>query len=260
MQRKELKAMKISVCGKGGSGKSALVTLLAKQARARDIKALVVDSDESNSGLFRMLGFEKPPAPLMELIGGKAKLKEKMGRAGIFGESQILVEDIPLPYKQQNGGLVLVGIGKILQALEGCACPMGALSREFLKKLRLSDNEIALIDMEAGVEHFGRGVDESIDNVLLAVEPSFESISVAAKIKSLAAAIDKRVWAVLNKINSENIVLKLKDELKRKSIEVIGVIPHDPLVFEACLEGRVLGEGEAFRAAGRVLDSLLSER
>ena len=252
--------MKISVCGKGGSGKSALVTLLAKQARARDIKALVVDSDESNSGLFRMLGFEKPPAPLMELIGGKAKLKEKMGRAGIFGESQILVEDIPLPYKQQNGGLVLVGIGKILQALEGCACPMGVLSREFLKKLRLSDNEIALIDMEAGVEHFGRGVDESIDNVLLAVEPSFESISVAAKIKSLAAAIDKRVWAVLNKINSENIVLKLKDELKRKSIEVIGVIPHDPLVFEACLEGRVLGEGEAFRAAGRVLDSLLSER
>lgn len=63
--------MKISVCGKGGSGKSALVTLLAKQALDRNIKALVVDSDESNSGLFRMLGFEKPPVPLMELIGGK---------------------------------------------------------------------------------------------------------------------------------------------------------------------------------------------
>jgi len=40
---------------------------------------------------------------------------------------------------------------------------------EFLKKLRLSENEIAIIDMEAGVEHFGRGIDEGIDRVLLVV-------------------------------------------------------------------------------------------
>lgn len=250
--------MKISVCGKGGSGKSALVALLAKQALDRSIKALVVDSDESNSGLFRMLGFEEPPVPLMELIGGKAKLKEKMSQTNIFAESQIFVEDIPLQYKQQTDGLVLVSIGKILQALEGCACPMGVLSREFLKKLRLTKNEIALIDMEAGVEHFGRGIEEGIDNVLLAIEPSFESIAIAEKIKSLAASIDSRVWAVLNKIDSENIALKLKDKLKMNGIEVIGVVPQDPVVFEACLEGRVLGGGVAFRAAGKVLDFLWS--
>ena len=92
------------------------------------------------------------------------------------------------------------------------------------------------------------------------MEPSFESILVAEKINSLAAGIDKRVWAVLNKTGSENIVLKLKDELNIKGIKVIGVVPHDPVVFEACLEGRVLGEGEAFRAAGKILDFLLSER
>lgn len=48
--------MKISVCGKGGSGKSTIVTLLAKTARQRDLSVVVVDSDESNSNLFRMLG------------------------------------------------------------------------------------------------------------------------------------------------------------------------------------------------------------
>jgi CO dehydrogenase maturation factor len=58
--------MKVSVCGKGGSGKSTVVTLLANLTRQRGFKVLVVDSDESNSGLFRMLGFEKPPIPLME--------------------------------------------------------------------------------------------------------------------------------------------------------------------------------------------------
>ena len=248
--------MKISVCGKGGSGKSALVALMARQALDRNIKVLVVDSDESNSGLFRMLGFERPPTPLMELIGGKGKLKEKMRRANIFAESQIVVKDIPSLYMQKKDGLTLVGIGKILHSLEGCACPMGALSREFLKKLRLTEKEIALIDMEAGVEHFGRGIDEGIDHVLLAVEPSFESIAVAEKIKSLAAGIDKQVWAVLNKIDSENIALKLTDELKTRGLEVVGAIPHDPLVFEACLEGRALAEGKAFRAAGKVLDFL----
>jgi CO dehydrogenase maturation factor len=248
--------MKISVCGKGGSGKSALVALLAKQALDKNLKVLVVDSDESNSNLFRMLGFEQPPDPLMELIGGKGKLKEKMSQANIFAESQIFVEDIPSQYTQRKDGLILVGIGKILQALEGCACPMGALSREFLKKLRLAENQIALIDLEAGLEHFGRGIDEGIDHVLLAVEPSFESISVAEKIKSLAAGIDKQVWAVLNKIDSENIALKLTGELKTRGLEVVGVVPHDPMVFEACLEGRTLGEGKAFRAAGKVLDFL----
>jgi CO dehydrogenase maturation factor len=248
--------MKISVCGKGGSGKSALVALLAKQALDKNLKVLVVDSDESNSNLFRMLGFKQPPDPLMELIGGKGKLKEKMRRANIFAERQIFVEDIPPHYTQRKDGLILVGIGKILHSLEGCACPMGALSREFFKKLRLTENEIALIDMEAGVEHFGRGIDEGIDHVLLAVEPSFESIAVAEKIKSLAAGIDKQVWAVLNKIDSENIVLKLTGELKTRGLEVVGVVPHDPLVFEACLEGRALAEGKALRAAGKVLDFL----
>lgn len=69
---------KISVCGKGGSGKSTLVSLLAIAAQARELKTLVVDSDESNSGLFRMLGFDKFPIPLMALVGGKEGIKEKM--------------------------------------------------------------------------------------------------------------------------------------------------------------------------------------
>ena len=137
---------------------------------------------------------------------------------------------------------------------------MGVLSREFLKKLRLTENEFALVDMEAGVEHFGRGIDESVENVLITVEPSFESLSVAEKIGSLAAGIEKRVWAVLNKMDSESRALKLENLLKEKGLKVIAIVPHDPLVFEACLEGRAMGEGEAFRAAGKVLDFLLLER
>jgi len=253
------KRMKISVCGKGGSGKSALTSLLSNQAISRGLGVLVVDSDESNSGLFKMLGFENPPVPLMELIGGKKKLKEKMRHPDVLAESHFSIKDIPSQYLIRRNGLALVSIGKILHALEGCACPMGVLSREFLKKLRLGENEIAIIDMEAGVEHFGRGIDESIDRILLVVEPSFESITVAEKIKGLASAMKKSVSVVLNKIDSEKTVHKLEGKLRIKNIEVIGIIPNDPLVFEACLEGQALGGGEAFQAAGKLLDDLLAE-
>jgi len=250
--------MKISVCGKGGSGKSALTSLLANQAISRGLGVLVVDSDESNSGLFKMLGLKTAPVPLMELVGGKKKLKEKMSHPNILTESHFSIKEIPSRHLIKRNGLALVSIGKILQAFEGCACPMGVLSREFLKKLSLGKKEIAIIDMEAGVEHFGRGIDEGIDRVLLVVEPSFESIAVAEKIKGLAAGMNKAVSAVLNKIDSERIAHKLEGELRIRGIEVIGIVPNDPLVFEACLEGRSLGDGEAFRVAGKILDNLLA--
>jgi len=252
--------MKISVCGKGGSGKSVLTSLLANQALSRALGVLVVDSDESNSGLFKMLGFESPPVPLMELVGGKKKLKQKMSSPNVLVESHLSTKDIPSQHLIRRNGLMLISIGKILQALEGCACPMGVLNREFLKKLRLGENEIAIIDMEAGVEHFGRGIDESIDRVLLVVEPSFESLTVAEKIKELASGLDKAVSAVLNKIDSEKIAHTMAGQLRAKDIEVVGTIPNDPLVFEACFEGRSLDRGEAFQAAGMVLDNLLAEK
>ena len=251
--------MKLSVCGKGGSGKSTVVSLLSNAALSRGLKTLVVDSDESNSGLFKMLGFREPPVPLIELVGGKQSLKEKMGQANIFTEAEIQVENIPPLYMCKKDGLMLVSIGKILQALEGCACPMGVLSREFLNKLRLAENEIAIVDMEAGVEHFGRGLDAGIDGVVLVVEPSHESIVTSAKIRDLAREMQKNVWAVLNKIHSESLGARLKAELENGQIETIGVIPYDPEIFTACLEGNPIGQGQGMRQAEEILAKLLAK-
>ena len=64
--------MKISVCGKGGSGKSTIVALMANALQKRGYEVLVVDSDESNPGLYRLLGLEGRPQPLLELVGGKS--------------------------------------------------------------------------------------------------------------------------------------------------------------------------------------------
>ncbi len=249
--------IKISVCGKGGSGKSTLVSLLAKAAQDRKLKTLVVDSDESNSGLFRMLGLDNPPIPLMALVGGKEGLKEKMNQSSVLSETNITLEQIPYGYIKEKNGLKLISIGKIHQALEGCACPMGVLSREFLKKLRLGKDEIAIVDMEAGIEHFGRGIDNSLDAVLVVVEPSFESIALAEKIKDLAAGINKQLWAVLNKIGSESLIAEIKAKLQTSGMETIGAISYDASVFHSGLKGDALNQGRATGQAGEILDSLL---
>jgi CO dehydrogenase maturation factor len=262
--------MKISVCGKGGAGKSTIVTLLANEFRARGYLVLVVDSDESNSGLYRMLGFDHPPIPLMELVGGKKSVQERMAVKFSSGESEpkmevlaqdrILVKDIPPQHIKESDGLRLVNIGKILHSLEGCACPMGVLSREFLRKVYLGADEVAIVDMEAGVEHFGRGVETSIDEVLAVVEPSFESLELALKVKQLAAGAGvKNTWAILNKITSDAIATRLRDGLARRGMEVIGVVHHDTQVFEACLEGHRLGEEVASNEIREVVDAMLSK-
>jgi len=249
--------IKISVCGKGGSGKSTLVSLLANAAQARGLATLVVDSDESNSGLFRMLGFDQPPVPLMALVGGKEGIKEKMNQPSILSEAEITLEQIPSEYINEKNGFKLISIGKIHQALEGCACPMGVLSREFLKKLRLGPDEIAIVDMEAGIEHFGRGIDNSLDAVLVVVEPSFESIALAEKIKELASGINKQFYAVLNKISSESLVAEIRANLNKRGMETIGVISYDASVFLSGLKGDTLSRGRATRQAGEILNSLL---
>ncbi|MCR4394627.1 MAG: P-loop NTPase [Dehalococcoidales bacterium] len=250
--------MKIAVCGKGGSGKSTVAALLAREMERRGFRVVVIDSDESNSGLYRMLGFTSPPEPLMELLGGKKGVKQKMSQPNLFGESEIGIADIPERYILRRDGLFMVAIGKIMQSLEGCACPMGVLSREFLKKLKLENRELAVVDMEAGVEHFGRGVETSIDRILIVVEPPLESIEVARKIHKLATEIGvKKVLAILNKIPSEELADRLKMILQENHFQVIGSLEYDQEIFKASLEGRIPEEGSAVSEIRRIADRIV---
>jgi CO dehydrogenase maturation factor len=260
--------MKISVCGKGGSGKSTVAALLAQEAQARGYQVLVVDSDESNAGLFRLLGFAQPPLPLMDIVGGKRKIistlrdpdsAELEGRATVLTQERIAIADIPTENMAQRDNLRLVSVGKILQALEGCACPFGVLSREFLKRLDDRENDLVIVDTEAGVEHFGRGVEESVDAVLIVVEPSFESLELAARTNALATGIGvKHVWALLNKVPSDGVASRLEDELGKRSVGVIGCLHHDDELFNSGLEGRLLTAGIASQEIAGVMDSVLS--
>jgi len=259
--------MKISVCGKGGSGKSVITAMLAGVMADRGHRVLVIDSDESNAGLHRMLGFEKPPIPLLDLAGGKQQIrnifpKTPQGQAGhgtnVLSSPEICLDDIPAAHVVRMDNVSLVTIGKILRPLEGCACPMGVLGGEFLSKLRLQTDEVAVADMEAGVEHFGRGVERGIDCVLIVVDPSFESVLLAGRVNSMAVEMGiSRTWAVLNRVTSDGMASKLRGDLGTKGVTTIGAVPYDADVFDACFEGRPVRPGQVVDEIARIVDRLL---
>jgi CO dehydrogenase maturation factor len=135
---------------------------------------------------------------------------------------------------------------------------VGALSREFLKRLSLEEDEVALVDMEAGIEHFGRGVETGVDSVLAVTEPSFDSLELTEKIGALATEVEiQSTWAILNKVTSEEIAWRLREELEGRGIPVIGSIGYDPEVFQAGLEGRPIRSDKVEEDIGGVLDQLL---
>lgn len=230
------------ICGKGGSGKSTLTALLAWEYHQKGKNVIVIDTDESNLGLHRFLGVA-PPTDLMDYFGGKETLMEKMKASMKNNDGPLTIElfqhewsiqNIPVECISGNGGVRLVSIGKIHHAGEGCACPMGFVAKQFLKNLKLSHDEMVIIDTEAGLEHFGRGVEEGTDAVLMVLDPSYESILLAKKVTGMTMSLNLPMYFVLNKITPE-ISRQMKKELPADRI--IGEIPIDQDLLSAGLIG-----------------------
>lgn len=241
--------MKLILCGKGGSGKSTVSALLARAYEARGYKVLVVDSDESNFGLHRQLGLPLPE-DFTHYFGHKKGIYED-GAQDVFTGGWHL-EYIPEDYCSSDGAVRLMAIGKIADAGEGCACAMGALAKTFLEHLLLRDDEVAIIDTEAGVEHFGRGVDRFADVILMIADPSYESVQLAGKITEMGKTFDKPVYIVLNKVDEQQ--KELMEEAVGDKGTIIAAVMHDRGILTAGLKGEKLEK--RVDAADSIIDAL----
>ncbi len=239
---------KILVCGRGGSGKSTLASMLAGFLAERG-PVLVLDADESNLGLPAMLGLDGPEKTIMDSLGGKVAVRERLlaalrgegGEAPAFFEEPVDPRRLPPECVSTGGGISMVRIGKIDHSMEGCACPMGALARAFLKSLRVKPEEWVLVDTEAGIEHFGRGVLEGADAVLLVVDPSREAVLLAEKAARLCREAGKPFFLVVNRSDREAEGI-LRDMLSEVGLHPSASLPFSPEISRACLEGSPLAK------------------
>lgn len=235
--------MKIMICGKGGSGKSTVTALLARALNRRGKRVLVVDADESNLCLHRLLGARLPEV-LMDAMGGRKGVKEQLKPTLPGKDAEVLLKDSmtlddlpPACLAEAEGGVKLLVVGKIVEYGEGCACMIGSISKAILARLRESGDEVILIDAEAGLEHFGRRVDASCDLILSVVDPSYESVTMADRICQLADGAGVQAFFILNKVDAavrEAMVGRLAPD------RLLAAIPRNDQLFMESLRGEAL--------------------
>lgn len=250
------KVRKIAICGKGGVGKSTITSLLAFGLMKKGYKVVVLDADESNPGLHRKLGFEKLPASIYDEVKKSAAETDDVVKYWHQLE-KITLEDIPADFIEQDQAISYLMIGKINDVLEGCACAMADSAREMLIRLSLNDDEILIVDQEAGVENFGRGVERGADTIINIVEPSYESIELSEKINYMAQGIGiAQVKTILNKVPSQDVENIIKERLYHHGMEVLGSLYQDGGISIAAFEGRAVVNTQANEEIEKIIDRL----
>ena len=190
--------MKLAVAGKGGVGKTTLVALLAREAVARGHRVIAVDADP-DSNLAMTLGIEQPVVTLAE---ERELIKDRVGEEG-FVKLNPTVDDIPDRYSVEQDGVRLLVLGGVRRGGGGCACPANTLLASLLRHLFLRHGEVVIVDMEAGIEHLGRGTVQGVNALLVVVEADRRTLETAARIVGLARDIGlSQILAVGNKLRT----------------------------------------------------------
>lgn len=235
--------MKLAVSGKGGVGKTTISALLAASMKADGQEVIAIDADP-DSNLLACMGYPEPESvrPLVEL---KDFIEERTGvKPGTTGGMYKLnpkVDDIPEKYSVEVDGIKVLVAGAVKKGGSGCYCPENALVRALVSHLLLDENTSLILDMEAGVEHLGRGTVESIDHLLTVVNPGRRSIETALRIRALADDIGLRnVSFIGNKIGSTEDEAMLRQTLSE--FPCAGIVAYDESLIDAERNGTGLAD------------------
>jgi CO dehydrogenase maturation factor len=240
--------MKIAITGKGGVGKTTLAALLAKSFAERGYRVYAIDADP-DANLASLLGVPDAESirPIVEM---KELIKERVGATseeiGSYFSMNPRVDDIPEEYGFRLGNIRLLVMGHIPKARGGCACPENILVRELVSHALTQDREIVIMDMEAGIEHLGRGTAQGVDAMLIVVEPSKQSLATAKRIQKLAVDLGiTKVKAVLNKLQDTSERASIKASLG--DLRIAAEVPFDAELREASLKAGEIQMTEALR-------------
>ena len=231
--------MKIAVTGKGGVGKTTFAATLARlyAAEGRPVLAADVDPD-ANLGL--ALGFDEETLDSIVPISKMRKLVEE--RTGATAGNQFYhlnpkVDDIPEKYGKVCNGVRLLVLGTVETGGGGCVCPEHVMLNRIINNLVLHRDDVVIMDMEAGLEHLGRGTTQSVDQFIVVIEPGSRSVQTYKNVKRLAEDMGVAQVSVLaNKIRSAEDEEFVKSKIPAE--DLLGFIHYNTEIMDADRQGR----------------------
>ena len=231
--------MKIAISGKGGVGKTTFASLLIRTLDHEGKHVLAIDADP-DANLAAAVGIPDagsitPISEMEDLIFERTEAKP--GTIGGFFKLNPKVDDLPDTLSARLNNIKLMRLGGVKKGGAGCICPESTLLKALVTHVVLARNEVVVMDMEAGIEHLGRGTAQSVDKLVVVVEPGRRSLDTANHIRKLASEIGlKHIAVVGNKVRNTSDEAFLQKHLGDFSF--LGFLPYDEDLIEADLNGQ----------------------
>ena len=147
------------------------------------------------------------------------------------------VADIPDTFSREIHGVKLLVMGTVDVGGSGCVCPEHVMLKAVLSNLTYRKNDVVIMDMEAGLEHLGRGTAMNMDQFLVVIEPGSRSVQTYRNVKRLANDLGvKRVRVVANKIRDERDEAFIRDAIPAE--DFLGFIHYNPQIMDADRNGK----------------------
>lgn len=273
MEMKDLAGKRIGIFGKGGSGKSTIVILLAQALMDEGYQVCLLDADSTNLGLSQALGLDNSPHSLIDYFGGMVfsggsvtcPVDDPTPLAG----AEISLDSFPCEYYGRREGIFLFVAGKIGDQGPGAGCdgPIAKIARDFRVQID-SDPIVTLVDFKAGFEDSARGAITSLDWAVVVIDPTSTAVELALHMKGMVDRIKagelpatkhlkspelvelanrifreakiKGALFVLNKIPDRQTEKYLRERLAERGLKPIGVIQEDPSIAASWLRGTPL--------------------
>ena len=231
--------MKVAITGKGGVGKTTLSSTLARlyADEGRTVLAADVDPD-ANLGLALGLTQEEVDA-IIPISKMRTLVEERTGAnaANKFFKLNPYVADIPDELSKEINGVKLLVMGTVDVGGSGCVCPEHVMLKSILSAMTYRKDDVVIMDMEAGLEHLGRGTAANMDQFIVVIEPGARSVQTYRNVKRLASDLGvKRVRVVANKVRDTQDEEFVKANIPAE--DLLGIIHYNTEVIDADRQGK----------------------
>jgi len=243
----------IAVCGKGGTGKTTLASLIIRSlVKSGDKPILAVDADpNSNLGATLGIDVDETVGQVLEEFHAK-KLTIPQGMA-----KQAFLELRLNQAVAEARGIDLLVMGR--PEGPGCYCSANAVLRDMLE--RLTENYTCVVlDNEAGMEHLSRRTANRIDVLLMVSDPSMKGIRTVAGLLDLVRELELPIvkkYLVLSR--ADELDPRLSNFIEELPIQLLGTAPEDPMVIDYDLDMKSFLELPDDSVAALAVERMVSE-